>query len=152
MGLKNTIDDDLKVALLARKADVVTTLRGLKAAVLAVEVAEGKRDPGLSDAEVEKVVAKEIKKRRESVDLYLVNGRQELADGELLEISVLEKYLPEQLSEEKIAEIIDSVLMSLGEGEVTNMGVVMGRVKGEIGSGADMGVVSRMVKERMENK
>ena len=152
MSLKQTIDEDLKVALLARESEVVTTLRGLKAAVLAVEVAEGKREDGLADEEIEKVVAKEIKKRRESVELYAANGRQELADGELLEIGVLEKYLPEQLSEEKIEEIVDSVLVSLGEGEATNMGAIMGRVKGEIGSGADMGAVSKIVRERMMGK
>jgi len=152
MSLKERIDADLKTALLARRSEEVTTLRGLKAAILSEEVAKGEREKGLPDAEIEKVIAREIKKRRESVEIYQQNGRQELADGELMEMEILGRYLPEQLTEEQIVGKIDAVLSSLPEGQATNMGVVMGALKGELGNSADMGVVSKLLRERLGAK
>jgi uncharacterized protein YqeY len=151
MELKTKIEADLKTALLARKSEESTALRGLKAAILSTEIEKKKRETGLTDAEIEEVVAKEIKKRRESVDVYEANGRGDLAVLEKDEIKIFSRYLPEQMSESEIVEKIDEVLASLNEGEVKNMGIVMGRVKAIVGSKADMGTVSRLVKEKIGN-
>lgn len=147
MSLKQTIQDDLKAALLSGDRFAGDTLRTLKAAILNEEVALGKRDPGLSDQEIEKVVAREVKKRGESAALYEQNGRPELAETENCEAEVLRKYLPEQLSEEKLREIITNVIAQLGVSGPQAMGQVIGAVKKEVGTSADGATLARIVKE-----
>lgn len=149
MALKKQIDDDLKKAMLAREKVAVTTLRGLKSSILDAEVAVGKREVGLSDEEIEKLVAKEMKKRKEAIEFYEADGRGDLVESETAEMSVLERYLPKQLSEEEINDKINEVLDSMGEGEITQLGTVIGKVKMLVGNAADGAVVARLVKERL---
>ncbi|MCL1839910.1 GatB/YqeY domain-containing protein [Candidatus Saccharibacteria bacterium] len=149
MELKKRIDQDLKAAMLAKEAAIVTVLRGLKATILDAEVAEGKREKGLSDAEIEALIMKEIKRRKEAIAMYEANGRGDLVESEQFEQKILEEYLPEQMDENAIREKIDEVLTSLGEGEVANMGMVIGKVKMLIGNSADGATVARLVKEKI---
>src|ERR671929_50955 len=100
MSLKERIDQDLKQAMLAGDKTLVTTLRGLKSAILYAEVAKGSRDKGLSDEEVVEILTKEAKKRQESADMYSQGGSAEKAEAELTEKTVIEKYLPAQLSDQ----------------------------------------------------
>jgi uncharacterized protein YqeY len=146
------MERDLKEALLGRDVVAVNALRGLRAAILEVEVAEGKRGEGLSDAEIEKVVAREVKKRREAIEYYVAGGRGELVEAEEGEMGVLERYLPRQLSREEILEKVDDVLMSLPEATMADMGRVIGEVKAVVGQGAEGAVVARLVKERLGEK
>ena len=145
--LKNKINDDLKSAMLAREENTVTALRSLKGAILEVEVAEGKRDSGLGDEEIEKILQREIKKRKESIDIYRANGRDELAGKEQAEINLLEAYLPKQMTDEEILAIIDEVLNDNGD-QVVNIGKVIGSVKAAVGSRADGARVAKLVQER----
>src|ERR1700690_188304 len=108
--LEERIDQDIKTALLAGEKTTATTLRGLKAVLLNVKVATGKRDSGLSDEEVLPILAKEAKKRQESAELYVQGGNQERADAELAEKSLIEGYLPAQLSESELKAIIEEVI------------------------------------------
>lgn len=149
MALKEQIQDDMKAALLGGDRFAGDVLRGLKAAILNEEVAAGKRDDGLTDEEIEKIIAREVKKRRESISLYEQNGRPELAADEKKEIAVLEKYLPEQLSEDDIRTAVDSVVDSMGEVSMQQMGQVIGTVKAKLGNSADGAVVAKLVKERL---
>jgi uncharacterized protein YqeY len=149
MELKKRIEVDLKEAMLARKAEETTALRGLKAAILSEEVDKGKREEGLTDPEVEAIIVREVKKRRESVDIYKANGRGDLAVLEEDEIKIFERYLPKQLSEAEINEKIDEVLAALNEGETKNIGVIMGKVRMLVGNGADGATVARLVKEKI---
>src|SRR6478609_8115280 len=114
MSLKDTIQNDMKAALLGGDRFVGEVLRNLKAAILNEEVAANKRDEGLTDAEIEKVIAREVKKRGESAALYEQNDRAELADTERKEAEVLAKYLPEQLSEEELRAIVTTKITELG--------------------------------------
>ena len=100
MALKDTLQNDIKTALLGGNRFEGDTLRNLKAAILDEEVKQNKREEGLSDEEIEKVIAREVKKRNESIAIYEQNGRPELAETERQEAEVLVKYLPEQLSED----------------------------------------------------
>ena len=150
MALKARIDDDLKAALLERRRFVADTLRNLKAAVLNEEVATGRRDEGLSDAEIEGVIAREVKKRRESIALYEQNGRPELAEAEQQEIDVLAAYLPEQMSDEQIQAVIDEVVAGLGDVDMKVMGQVIGAVKAKCGTAADGATVARLVKTTLQ--
>lgn len=151
MGLKAQIDSDIKNALLSGERFNAEVLRGLKAAVLNEEVAKGKRDEGLPDAEIEAVVAREVKKRSESVKLYTEAGRQELADTESREITVLEAYLPEQLSEEAIKEVVIEAIAVIGPTGPQDMGKVIGAVKARLGNTADGATVARLVKEALNS-
>ena len=94
MSLKQRINDEMKAALLGGDRFVGETLRNLKAAILNEEVAAGKRDEGLSDNEIEKVIAREVKKRAESAKIYRDNNRPELAEPEEQEATILKAFLP----------------------------------------------------------
>lgn len=147
--LKQRLTDDVKAAMLAGDAPRVECLRGLKSAILYAEVAAGKREEGLGDAEIEALFAKEAKKRQESADLYVQGGSQERADKELSEKVIIEQYLPEQLSADDIERVIDAVIAELGASGMKEMGRVMGEVKKRCGNAADGAIIARLVKEKL---
>jgi len=141
----------MKAALLGGNRFEGDVLRNLKAAILNEEVATGKRETGLSDAEIEKIIAREVKKRHESVKLYEANDRAELADEENKEIAVLSTYLPQQLSEDEIRDIAKIVIESMDNVGPSLMGQVIGGVKAKVGNTADGATVARVVKELLHS-
>lgn len=149
MALKELVSNDMKTALLGGNRFEGDTLRNLKAAILNEEVAQNKRDTGLSDAEIEVIIAREVKKRRESIALYEANNRPELAQSEKDEVAVLEKYLPEQLSEADLGKIVDAKIAELGVSGVAAMGQVIGAVKKDVGNSADGATLARLVKDAL---
>ena len=149
MALRDALQVDIKAALLSGNRFEAETLRGLKAALLNEEVAQNKRDEGLSDADAEKIVVREAKKRRESIALYEQNDRQDLADAEKAELVVLERYLPEQLSENETQQAIDAIILSMGDTSMQQMGQVIGACKAKLGSSADGSRVATIVKEKL---
>jgi hypothetical protein len=151
MALKQRIADDTKAALLGGDRFIGETLRNLKAAILNEEVAAGKRDEGLSDDEIEKVIAREVKKRAESAKLYRENDRPELAEPEEKEATILKAYLPEQLSEDEIRELIKAKIAETGAAGPAAMGQVIGAVKQAAGNTADGALVARIAKEELSN-
>jgi uncharacterized protein YqeY len=149
VALKSQIDNDVKAALLSGDRFRADVLRGLKAVVLNEEVAQGKRDEGLDDATIEQLIAREVKKRLDSVKQYTDAGRPELAEAEQAEATVLEAYLPEQLSEADIQKVIDEIIVQLGASGPQAMGQVIGAVKGKLGNTADGATIARLVKESL---
>lgn len=149
MSLKNLIEQDIKTAMLAGDKTLVMTLRGLKSAILYVEVADGKREEGLSDDVVISVLQKEAKKRQESADLYKQGGNLEKQSAELTEKTVIQKYLPTQLSEQELSLIIDEIIASTSATGMQAIGQVISAVKARAGATADGSVVARIVKERL---
>lgn len=147
MALKEQIQNDIKAALLGGSRFEGDVLRGLKAAILNEEVAKGLRETGLPDDEIEKVIAREIKKRQESAAIYAQNMREDAADQERREAEILQKYLPEQLSEAEIKTVVDAKISELGATDMKMMGQVIGAVKAELGNTADGATISRLVKE-----
>jgi len=148
--LRQQIDDDLKAALLAKDTVKVDTLRGLKSVILYADVAAKKRETGgISDEEVLALFAKEAKKRQESADLYVKGGSQERADKELTEKAIIEGYLPEQLSDDELAKLIDEAIAEQGAEGMQAMGKVIGAVKAKAGNTVDGAKVAQMVKERL---
>ena len=145
-ALKQRIADEMKAALLGGDRFVGETLRNLKAAILNEEVATGKRDEGLSDEAVEKVIAREVKKRGESAKLYRENNRPELADPEEAEAEVLKKFLPEQLSEAELQTIVEKKIAELGAAGPAAMGQVISAVKAAVGNKADGATLANIVK------
>lgn len=151
-ALSERISDEMKAAFLGGNRFRGDILRNLKAAILNEEVAKGKRDEGLSDAEVEAVIAREVKRRVESAKIYRENDRPELAEPEEQEMAVLEEFLPERLGDEDIRRVVEAKIAELGANSPQDMGRVMGAVKAEVGSAADGAVLASIVKEVLTNK
>ena len=149
MALKAQLDNDIKTALLGGDRFRADVLRNLKAVILNEEVAKGLREEGLDDATIEQLIAREVKKRVDSAQQYEAAGRPELAETEKSEITILEVYLPEQLSEEDIKKTVDETITALGVSGPQAMGQVIGAVKGKLGNSADGATVARVVKEAL---
>lgn len=147
--LEQQLEQDIKAAQLAGEARRLTTLRGLKAALLNLKVASGKRGSGLGDEEVLTVLAKQSKQRQESADMYVQGGDQARADAELEEKALIDTYLPAQLSEAEIIQLIDKVIAETGASGPPALGQVIGQVKQQAGATADGGVIARLVKEKL---
>ncbi len=146
MTLKTQLENDIKAALLSGDRFVAEVLKGLKAVILNEEVALGKRDEGLDDASIEKLIAREVKKRNDSATQYDAAQRPELSEAERAEAKVLEAYLPEQLSEADIQAAVDTAIAELGASGPQAMGQVIGAVKAKLGNAADGATVARLVK------
>ncbi len=145
MALKIQIDADIKSALLAGDRERAEVLRGLKSAILYEEVALGKRDEGLSDEEVQKVIVRECKKRDEAADLYEKGGRPETANKERREKEILSVYLPQQLSDEELESIVQAAVADAGDN--AHMGKIIGAVKQKVGSQAEGARVAAAVQK-----
>lgn len=147
--LKQQLEQDVKTALLAGDKDRVTTLRGLKSVILYAEVAKGSREEGLPDDEILALFAKEAKKRQESADLYRQGGNMQKANAELAEKAIIEEYLPAQLADEELAQIVDEALAQFETLSPQIMGQVIGVVKQKTEGRADGSRIAQLVKERL---
>ena len=143
--LKEQINADLKTAMLARNAFETTVLRGLKASILDEEVKLGKREEGLNDTEIETLVAREVKKRKEAANLL----DAERAENELKEAEILSKYLPEMASEEEIRAAVKDEISTMGEVSIKQMGAIIGKMKAKFGNSTDGAVLAKIVKEEL---
>lgn len=150
MSIKDQLDQDLKSAMLDGNKSRATTLRGLKSAILYVEVAKGSRDTGLSDQEIIELFTKEAKKRQESADLYIKGGSQERADNELAEKRIIEQYLPRQISDEALEEFVTKVEAEMGGISKEQMGQAIGKVKSFVGASADGARIAAAVKAKIQ--
>lgn len=149
MTTKEQIEADLKTAMLAGEKELVTTLRGLKSTILYAEVEGGSRGEGLDEDKVIALLQKEAKKRQESADLYKQGNDPEREQAELNEKKIIEKYLPEQVSEDEIKKAVDEAIAQTGASGPQAMGQVIGVVKSKFGAQADGGVVARIAKEKL---
>lgn len=145
MDLMNKISAKLKEAMLARDEFATMTLRGLKSAVLYEEVAQGKRDTGLSDDEIEKVIAREVKKRDDAIELYVSAGDKEREQKEMAEREILSSFLPEPLSDEELKDIAERVINTGGFSK-NDMGRAIGDIKKEVGIRGDGAKIANLVK------
>jgi uncharacterized protein YqeY len=143
MPLREQLSEDIKTAMKAREQDKLGALRLMLSAVKQREVDERIT---LDDAGVVSVVEKMIKQRKDSISQYEKAQRQDLADKEKYEISILEVYLPQQLSAAEIDAVIAEAIASTGANGAADMGKVMGVVKPRLAGRADMGKVSGLVK------
>lgn len=148
--LKDTINADLKAAMLARDTLKTQTLQGLKSAILYEEVAKKIRDTGLDDAQIEQLIAREVKKRDEAAELFERGGNQQSADKERAEKDVLNAYLPAQLSEREVEAVVKDVLSELKPEGPKDTGRVIGAVKAKVGMSADGALVAKLVKNSLQ--
>ena len=146
--LKNRLQSDLTTALKAHDELRLATIRMTLSAVTSEEVS-GKQARELSDDDVVRVIGREAKKRRESAEAFAAAGRQELADRELAEGQVLDGYLPAQLSDDEIADLVRSAVAEAGATEPRQMGAVMKLVQPAVAGRADGRRVSDEVKRQL---
>lgn len=153
MSLKDRLQEDIKAAMRAKAADQLTTLRLITAAIKQKEVDER---VSLDDPQVLSVIEKMVKQRKDSIAQFQAGGRQDLVDKESAELALLQSYLPAQLSEEEIrAEVRVGLDALLATGEAVSpalMGKVMAQLKPRLAGRADMGVVSRLIKEALTSR
>lgn len=148
MSLKTKISDDLKAAMRAGDARRRDAIRLLTAALKQREVDERRE---LADADVIAVIDRMIKQRRDSIAQFERGGRQDLADIEKFELTVLQAYMPQALSEEEIATTVAAAMAETGARAPSDMGKVMGVLKGKLAGRADMSKVSALVKAKLSS-
>lgn len=148
MALKLRLETDLKAALKARDTARVSVLRMALAAVKQREIDSGRRE-GLAELESIGVLERMIKQRRESAEQYRAAGREETAAAEEAENNILAEYLPEPLDAASLDAEISNVIRELGATGRRDMGKVMGLLKARIAGRADMGDISRRVRDRL---
>ena len=143
MSLKEQITEDMKAAMRAKDTERLGTIRLLTAAMKQKEVDERIE---LDDAAVIAIVDKMLKQRKDSIEAFEKAGRQDLADKEKSEVTVLQAYLPARLSADEVAAEVKAIVAELGAKGPGDMGKVMGAVKAKLAGKADMGQVSAAVK------
>ena len=146
MTLENQIQEELKAAMKAKDAAKLTAIRGVKAAIMLAKTAEGATGE-LTDADVVKIIQKLVKQRKESAAQYNEAGRPELAEAELAEVSVMEVFLPKQLTEAEIEERLKTIIAEVGATSAKDMGKVMGTATKALAGLADGRVISALVKK-----
>ena len=146
MNLKGQITDDVKTAMKAGDKDRLKVLRLITAALKQVEVDERRE---LDDADVLGILTKMVKQRRDSITQFTDGNRKDLADIESAEIEIIGTYLPEQLSDDELDELVDEAIATSGAEGIRDMGKVMGAIKSKAQGKADMGIVGAKVKARL---
>lgn len=150
--MQEQIEADIKAALLAGDKKKVETLRGLKSAFQYEAVSQKLKPVDLTDEQLQKVLAREAKKRTEAAELYKNAGEQERAGAELEEKAIIEKYLPEQLSEEEVDTVVKEEVSRLDNPSLADMGRIIGAVRGRLGAVADGATIARLVKQALEKQ
>jgi len=146
MSLKHTITEDMKTAMRAKDAARLGAIRLLLAAMKQREVDERVE---LTDTDVVTIIDKMIKQRRDSISQFEAAARQELADAEKFEISVLQTYMPQAMSESEVDAAVNAAITSSGAKSPQEMGKVIAVLKPVLAGRADMGKVSALVKARL---
>jgi len=167
MVLKEKIQEDLTTVLREKKELELSVLRMLLSAVINRETEKKtkiwkakpelspekiKKEGQLTDEEIFEVIASEIKKRKESIELFEKGKREDLVKKEKAEAEILQKYLPEQLSEEAIKKLVEEAIAKVGAKEIKDMGKVMAELMPQVKGKADGSLVSKIVKELLTPK
>ena len=151
MDMRSRLNDALKTAMKNKDAERLTTLRLINAAIKDQDIAlRGKsEDTPVSDADVLAILGKMVKQRQESARAYEEGGRLELAEKELEEITVIEDFLPRQLSEDEAEAAVAAAIAEVGADSIRDMGKVMGALKAKFTGQMDFGKVGPMVKAKL---
>ena len=146
MALFDTISDDIKKAMIARDAQRIDALRGIKKEFLEAKTAKGS-DGTLTDERATQILAKMIKQRKESAAIYKEQNRPELAETELAQAAIIEEYMPKQLSDEELEVALKEIIQRVGATSPKEMGKVMGVASKELAGKAEGRAISAKVKE-----
>ena len=142
----NQIPIDLKDAMLAKDKVKLAALRAIKSAFLLESTKDGSKSE-LSDAAAQQIISKLHKQRMDAYKIYVDQNRKDLADDEIQQAEILEKYLPKQLSETEIKKELESIINDIGASSMADIGKVMGKAMVSLKGKADGSVISKLVKE-----
>ena len=148
MSLQKQIMEELKTAMKSKDTVALQALRAVKSAFLLAKTETGAGDDLTEDQEM-KIIQKQVKQRKDSAVIFIDQGRQDLADPELAEIAVLEKFLPEALSEDAIEKVVLETIAKTGAEGMKDMGKVMGMVSKQLAGQADGKTISGIVRKNL---
>ena len=148
MSLQKQVMDKMKEAMKAKDTVALQALRAVKSAFLLAKTESGASEE-LSDAQELKIIQKQVKQRKDSAEIFVKQGREDLAEPELKEVVVLEQFLPKALSEEEILAVVSSTIQEIGAVGMKDMGQVMGIVSKKIAGQADGKTISTIVKQKL---
>lgn len=146
MSLEIQINNDIKQAMLAKKKDELEALRAIKSAILLLKTSKDAVDGQVPESVEISTLQKLVKQRRETADIYIQQSRQDLADVELFQASIIECYLPKQMSREELETALKAIMSEVGATSPRDMGKVMGVASKRFAGQADNKVVSEIVK------
>lgn len=146
MSFKQNIDDRIKDAMRAKDQAALRALRAIKSAILLVETSEGRAQGPLSDDEVLAVLMKQAKQRRDSIEQFNKAGRDDLAKGEIEELTIIESFLPKSLTPEELEAEIRAIIVEVGAATPKDMGKVMAATK-KLAGRADGKAIADIVKK-----
>lgn len=146
MSLQNRIMDEIKNAMKAKDTVTLDSLRAVKSALLLAQTETGARAELSADEEI-KLLQKLVKQRKDSAAIYIQQGRQDLADPELAQSAVIEKFLPAQLSEAEVETVVSEIISQTGASGMADMGKVMGAASAKLAGQADGKTISGIVKK-----
>lgn len=149
MSLQQKVMEDMKVAMRAKDAVALEALRAIKSAILLAQTESSSKD--LSEKDELKILQKLVKQRRDSAQIFTEQNRADLAEPELNQAKIIEKFLPEQLSEEEITTIVKQVISDTGAASMSDMGKVMGAANAKIAGRADGKTISTIVKRELSS-
>jgi hypothetical protein len=147
MSIQDQITNDIKLAMKARDVDRLAALRAVKSALMLEATKDG--STLVSDEVSLKIIAKLVKQRKDSAAIYMEQNRQDLADDEHNQLVHLEGYLPAQMSDEEVRNIVQEVIAQVGASSPADMGKCMGPLMGRLNGKADGSLISRLVKEEL---
>ena len=148
MSLKDQINTDIKNAMRAKEADKLAALRAVKAAIIVAETAEGASGELSGEDEIA-MLSKLVKQRRDAAELYKSQDRADLAEPEEFQAGVIAVYLPAQMSEDEVREVVQAQIAKVGAAGPSDMGKVMGPVMGQLKGKADGKMISTLVKQEL---
>ena len=148
MSLFNQINEDIKTSMKNKDAFKLSVIRMVKGA-MQLEVINKKRD--LNDDEVIAIIAKQIKMRKDSIEEFKKASRDDLVEKTQKEVDILVTYMPEQLSEEEINKVIDEVFEIVKPTSMKDLGMIMKEISPRVKGKADMGLVNKLIKEKLNN-
>lgn len=148
MSLQENVMTAMKDAMKSKDANALTSLRAIKTELLLAQTETGSKEALTEEQEI-KILQKLVKQRKESAAIFQEQGREDLAQPELDQAAVIEKYLPEQMSEEEVANVVDAVIAKTGANSMKDMGMVMAEVNKEIAGKADGKTVAMIVKQKL---
>ena len=150
MSLQSKIMEEMKVAMKAKDTVALESLRAIKSAILLAQTETSARE-ALSEEEEIKLLQKLVKQRKDSATIYMDQGRPDLAEPENAQAAVIEKFLPEQLSESEVAKLVENIITKTNAQGMNHMGKVMGLATKELAGKADGKTISAIVKQKLSS-
>ena len=149
--LKKLIAEDLIKSMKEKNQKRVSTLRLINSSIKDFEISlRSKSDSNdINDNDIINILSKMIKQRKESADIFKKGNREDLYDNEMIEIKIIEEFMPKQLSEDKIVSIIDGLILEHEIKDMKDMGIIMGLLKKDYSGQMDLGLASKLIKDKI---